>query len=495
MKKLLTALTALFLFSSNASALDLKGTYDDILKNTTNPKVVQGQERGYITLGSVYYRVPHSTLNLITFQPPKIRAGCSGIDLTFGSLSYLNIDQIVQWLKQILQAAPGVAFEIALKKFLPGVANVLNELSTTAQLVNQMGVDSCQASKALVSHLFGFSSKMTEAEQQKSTNDNAKTGNADDFFASLNKALKSFNQSLKDWLSTSEGKAYQQEIAKIRGDLLYKQFEKKFGEDFDKSNSWAATQFRLISSLIGDVVISRKKTDEAGSDPESSQLYDVRYVYPVLNIADLLHINGPGIRYVYGIKDYKDALGEFRGVDESGKEDLYTVMKNLCSAAPSSYQSYCTSDPGFAGLVRAYMYSILHKIEIHTPLSDKEKEFVGATPLPILKWLNTLAYFPGVGETFIEGSKDYIASFYVEALIRDGLYGISGLPWRDMSEEQRDFIKVLYSMAGRRIKELQDVRDKNKFPIKTFNQFADFVSHYEKAVVTSLANKDIFTSL
>jgi len=495
MRKLLTALTAVIAFNSSATALDLKGTYDDILINTNNPKVVEGQERGYVTLGSIYYRTPHSTLNLITFQPPRIRAGCSGIDFTFGSLSYLNLDQIVQWLKQILQAAPGVSFEIALKKFLPGVANVLNELSTTAQLVNQMGVDSCQASKALVSHLFGFGSKMTEAEQQKSTNDNVKAGNANDFFASINKSLKNFNQSLKEWLSTSEGQAYEKEMKSVRGDLLYRQFEKKYGKEFDKSNSWAATQFRLISSLIGDVIISRESTDSASSTPDSTQLYKVNYVPPVLNISDLLHISNPNVRYIYGIRTYKDALGEFRGVDESGKEDLYQIMKNLCSDAPAGYQSYCTSDPGFAGLVRAYMYSILHKIETHTPLSDKEKQFVGATPLPILKWLNTLAYFPGVGEDFIEGSKDYIASYYVEALIRNGLYGISGLPWKDMSNEQRELIRTLYLEAGRRLKELRDIREKTKFPIKTFNEFAEFVNHYEKAVVTSLANKDIFTSL
>jgi len=495
MKKLLTVLTAVIVASTSAQALDLKGTYDDILKNTTKPQVVKGQERGYITLGSIYYRVPHSTLNLITFQPPRIRAGCSGIDFTFGSLSYLNLDQIVQWLKQILQAAPGVAFEIALKKFLSGVANVLNELSTLAQLVNQMGVDSCQASKALVYHLFGLSSKMTEAEQQKSVNDNAKVGSAEDFFASLNKALKSFNQSLKDWLATSEGKAYQQEIKKTRGDLLYNQFKKRYGENFDETNSWTATQFRLLASLIGDVIISRKSTDEAGSDPESTQLYDVKFIQPVLNVSDLLHVNGSGSGYVYNIKTYKDALGEFKGVDESDKEDISEIMNDLCSSAPSAYQSYCTEDPGFAGLVKAYMYSILHKIETHTSLSEEEKNFIGATPLPILKWLNTLAYFPGVAETFIEGSKDYIASYYVEALIREGLYSVSGLPWKNMSEEQRKLIKTLYTMAGRRLKELQEIREKTKFPIKTFNEFAEFVNHYERAVTTMLANKGIFTSL
>jgi hypothetical protein len=62
-------------------------------------------------------------------------------------------------------------------------------------------------------------------------------------------------------------------------------------------------------------------------------------------------------------------------------------------------------------------------------------------------------------------------------------------------EEQRKLIKTLYTMAGRRLKELQEIREKTKFPIKTFNEFAEFVNHYERAVTTMLANKGIFTSL
>jgi hypothetical protein len=496
---LLGTMAAVLAFSTATAdiASDLKDAYNDILINANNPKVIEGQERGYITLGSLYYRVPQSNLQLLTITPPRIRAGCSGIDFTAGALSYLNLDQLVSWLQSILQAAPAIAFELALEKYLPGVKSVLNEVSQLAQTVNQMNLNSCEAARKLVHTILDPALKEQEKDKQMAADQNTLSGAVSDFFASVNKVTKDFANALNDFFSTPAGAEREEQIKQARGDYLYKSFEKKYGENFDKKSSMAmaAMEYRLLASLIGDVVLTRPGT--ASSSSEDSTLYQVKYYQPLIkDINYLLHAPPTGEAAIYDIVDISDSMGTFRGISDSAKEDLYTVMQNFCKqVVPPDYASYCDSDPGFSTIVYVNMKDIYNRIVKHQPLSDEEKLFVSATPLPILKWLNVLSYYPTVAETFMSASKDYIASLYLQAILSDALRQVTPLPWKDLSQAQKEDIDKLYQVAVQRMKELEAVKSNKKDFFLTYNQLADFINHYEKALVTRLANQHIYTNL
>jgi len=496
LKTLLLSFLAGATLVSQASAIDLGKIYSDALKNSTSPKVIEGQERGYLTFGGGYLRVPQSQIRLFTVSPPRIKAGCGGIDYSFGALSYLSIDQLVQWLQQVLQAAPAIAFEIALKKMLSGVQSTLNEVTNIAQIVNSMTVDSCQASKALVYGVYGaLSSKFAGAEQQAAANGSSEQGVTKDAFSSFTEALKDLPGLISKWASTPQGQEFQKFTQEVEGDFLYKQFQAKYGEDFATKNDWAKFQYEIVVSMVGDIVFLKKDKQKGTEDNP----YEVKHIQPLISVKDLMEMDGD--KKYYELTTFKDAYGKtFKGVSPTVTASLENAFNSLLSSAPPEvrdiYNNTLTGyKPGFAKLTAAYLYSILQKIESGTPLTKQEKDFIKATPLPILKWLNTLAYFPGAGETFIEQSKDYIASFYVESMIRDALSGVSPLPTNKVPKEALTYYNAIFASAAQRMKELYEIRRTAPLPIKTFNEFASYVNHFEKAVVTNLAARNIYSSL
>ena len=113
------------------------GWVDDWLqqKTETSPGYFEGQKRGYFTGGSFSARWQQSNDYLFTAMPPKIKAGCGGIDVFLGGFSYLNFEYLVTKLQRIMQAAPAAAFDIALnvlwsRSIHTGICHVKHNIDT-----------------------------------------------------------------------------------------------------------------------------------------------------------------------------------------------------------------------------------------------------------------------------------------------------------------------------------------------------------------------------
>jgi hypothetical protein len=360
-----------------------------------------------------------------------------------------------------------------------------------------MNLDSCQASRKLVHTILDPVLQEEEKDKQHATNQNVLLGTASDFFASVNTVVSDFKSALDNFFNSGSTAATEreEEIRQARGDFLYKSFEKKYGANFDSSNLMARLQFRLLASLIGDVTFSRPGS--ASDKREESELYKLDYHKPLIDkVTDLLHVSATSTAGIYRIVDITDSMGTFKGVKDSEVDDLYEVMKDFCvQVVAPSYASLCDRDPGLVTIVEANMESIYNKILTHQPLTPQEKAFVAATPLPILKWLNVLSYYPSVAETFIQSSKDWIATFYLEAILGDALRQAVIIPWKRLSEAQKEDLKNFYLVARDRLKDLYELRKMQGNFMQTFNDFANFVNHFEKALVTRLAEQQIYTNL
>ena len=114
-----------------------------------NLKSYEGQERGYLMGGSASVRFDQYEQPLISLTSPSLKVGCGGIDLIMGGFSYLNFEYLVQKFQSILSAAPAFAFQIALKTLCEGCADVLASLDSLVNQINNLNVNSCQASKAI----------------------------------------------------------------------------------------------------------------------------------------------------------------------------------------------------------------------------------------------------------------------------------------------------------------------------------------------------------
>ena len=92
--------------------------------NATRAAVWQGQAAGYATGGNLFLRNQVNNLQIASFTPPRITAGCGGIDAYLGSFSFVNSEQIERFIKQLMGNAVGYFFDLALQTAVPGMKQV-----------------------------------------------------------------------------------------------------------------------------------------------------------------------------------------------------------------------------------------------------------------------------------------------------------------------------------------------------------------------------------
>lgn len=120
-------------------------------KVVTRPNSYKGQTRSYASLGGFSYRYQAPTTDkLFTVTPPRVRAGCGGIDMQFGAFSYLNMEYLVDKLNKILRMAPAAAFDIALNTLCQQCSATISKLEATLNAFNSLQLDDCKAAKALI---------------------------------------------------------------------------------------------------------------------------------------------------------------------------------------------------------------------------------------------------------------------------------------------------------------------------------------------------------
>lgn len=147
-----TALVTALMFTTSSSAMTMQELFDSVNAqgNVSNPAVLQGQTMNLYTGGSLFMRMPRRTYQLATVTPPSWNAGCGGIDLFMGGFSYINKEQFVAMLRNIGSNALGYAFKLAIQNLCPTCDNVMQALQATANQVNRLNMDSCEAAKGIV---------------------------------------------------------------------------------------------------------------------------------------------------------------------------------------------------------------------------------------------------------------------------------------------------------------------------------------------------------
>ena len=112
--------------------------------NTTAGSAYQDQTAGHYTGGSLYARNTVHNTQLATIQVPGYRAGCGGIDMHFGALSYISSEQLVKVMRSIGSSMASYGLMLAIETMSPQVKNIITELNDLAQKVNMANINSCK---------------------------------------------------------------------------------------------------------------------------------------------------------------------------------------------------------------------------------------------------------------------------------------------------------------------------------------------------------------
>jgi len=132
----------------------------------TNPN------RGFFRRGSLKARSRTESIQPLSMKLPDIKAGCGGIDIFGGSFSFVNADQLINFLKAVGQNALGYAFSLGLEAVCPTCNSVIKTLRGWMNELNKFSLDSCTSAKALVNgagDAAGFW-QLNDCEAQNATN-------------------------------------------------------------------------------------------------------------------------------------------------------------------------------------------------------------------------------------------------------------------------------------------------------------------------------------
>jgi conjugative transfer pilus assembly protein TraH len=198
---IVSALSALAcLAPSGARAGILSDMSQLIMSNSTAPSTISTQDRVGVFGGSYEMRAPVTAINLVAFDPPRIDAGCGGIDLFMGSFSFINAQQLVQVFRAVAQNSLGLAFKAAIMYISPGLDKLMTEFQTVLQDMNKLAKNSCQLAHLIVN----------PAEQALGMQVNAdgsiagsSTGLFSDQFGALTGYLQSADSYLKNAAATN----------------------------------------------------------------------------------------------------------------------------------------------------------------------------------------------------------------------------------------------------------------------------------------------------
>jgi len=125
---------------------------DDWFDNAVydKPASYTSQKRGYYSAGGFSARVNTATDYPISISPPRLNVGCGGIDAFLGGVSFLDKDFLVDKTQAIMQAAPYVALDMAMKTMCKECSDTLAKAEQVINFLNGIQLNECQMAKPIV---------------------------------------------------------------------------------------------------------------------------------------------------------------------------------------------------------------------------------------------------------------------------------------------------------------------------------------------------------
>lgn len=118
----------------------------DANTNVTKPKAIKTSSGYHLSGGSVVTRYKTGQVfQFADFDPPRMSAGCGGVDMYFGGFSFIDKDQFLDQLKLIADNGKGLVFMMGIKLVSPMLAEQIENIQKIVDQVNQFQSDSCSA--------------------------------------------------------------------------------------------------------------------------------------------------------------------------------------------------------------------------------------------------------------------------------------------------------------------------------------------------------------
>ncbi|PKP92779.1 MAG: conjugal transfer protein TraH [Alphaproteobacteria bacterium HGW-Alphaproteobacteria-16] len=338
----------------------------------TSPGSFEDQTRGYVTAGGMTGRVDVHNDYLMSVTLPKVKAGCGGIDMFLGGMSFLDPEYLVQKLESILQAAPAVAFQYLLETLDEKMGNIISKMEAATNYLNSIQVNDCRLANRMVQIAKG-----------------------DDTMSGIIEEMTGY-RSVKQGFS----KSYQQSRERIEANRNNPTEDLR--EVLTNCPSEVTDIFRT-GSLLGHAA-----TRVGAGDWASVMRARVGDVYMRWDPADKVPLF--------------TAIPQCPAQDTESAQDFLTgrVQKRSLNVPPTGAD--CSQDGpgrGALALARERMQSIATKIRTRAPLSAEERQFVAnVRTLPVYRMLEW-GVRQGVVESVIGDTDELVALTLAYQMLND----------------------------------------------------------------------------
>ena len=386
-KVLLTVLSVAsfaLLFQNSVGA----GWIDDWInmQASTSPGYFEGSKRNYFAFGSWSARNYTTSDYLLTISLPKVRAGCGGIDVFMGGFGFMDFDYLTKKIQKIIANAHVFAFELGLSAISEKVSNIAGRIESIADLLNQIQIDDCKASRYLTAVVMDKVTRGKLAEERaRAEADFLQSSGIKDLWQRIKETWKSNN----DKPQVSEDELYGDcppEIKQLlnisssyKGSLLA-----YAADNLGLPKDWTD----LIRGIIGDVKIIWYH--EPGTGHKN---LDAVYVIPCQN---------------------DDRPDVYRILLDPGKEIQARNVDGTCYVPADTNRD-------LKGWAYGKLVRVSQKVINRQALSDDEKKFLNLVPAPVFQQV-LLAVESGTESLVLDQAAEFVAKGAAYRLMVDLLY-------------------------------------------------------------------------
>ncbi len=486
------SLIVFFVFVNGISAPSWAsmGTFlDQVTSQISNlaPSSYQGQERGYYMGGSMSIRFPSETIQPFTLTPPKITAGCGGIDIVSGGFSYLGFQYLVDKLQSIMSAAPAFAFQIALGALCPDCKNVLDSLEAISDMINGLNVNSCAASKAIGGY--------AGAQVGRVAADALGIGNSSGYFEGLKNTISDWKTQYNNFLQKYTGAANCYTLG-----------------TYQDINKCLANQGKL--SLKVPILKAAFAKTEAFKDFEDVTRAYIGDFYGPLQGGASAGDGSMDVASVSKCDDVPQPLLLDALVD--GDYMILPMTQSGDTFVAGQCQRVATEQAkGLRERVKTALTSFRDKIagSSNPTLTADEINLINASPIPIYRYLSVAAIYERVsgdyGHIFTDGNIDVMTEYIAYEIANNVLTGVSAttrslltsVKGEGLTDDERkgqlagDLIRQLdYQLAAANIR-MGNVRDNFVRAVGDFHkQYTNMQNTvYQKLAESKLLNSYLWT--
>ncbi|HEM7073837.1 TPA: conjugal transfer protein TraH [Legionella pneumophila] len=246
-------ISALILHSSALFATvgqDLDGFFNGMgyASNVTSPAAFESQAAGFFGGGSLYARNQVRQYQLVQLDLPSYRAGCGGIDLFTGSMSFLSEQKLVDLGKSVMTNAGAYAVDVMLASTVPELKQVRDYLQQLEQMANQASINSCQLSQNMVGGLW----PKTAESQQKVCKDQAAMGKEGLFSDYVKARMACSGTGFDNVMSKASEDPERKKQVVINKNLVWSLLQAKSFINSDRELA------EMVMSLTGTIIINKE---------------------------------------------------------------------------------------------------------------------------------------------------------------------------------------------------------------------------------------------